>query len=130
MRARATLLAALTTAALFAESEAVRAEPACSAAAFPSLPDVRIVSVSAETDLAPHCKVAGVIGAETNFELLLPDKWNGKFVMGGGGGFVGSVVNIGPSILVPASELAFSTKATGGRDEARTISQRSRSSGF
>jgi feruloyl esterase len=37
--------------------------------------------------------VAGVIGTETNFELLLPEKWNGKFVMGGGGGFVGSVVN-------------------------------------
>jgi feruloyl esterase len=34
-----------------------------------------------------------VIGTETNFELLLPDDWNGKFVMGGGGGFVGSVVN-------------------------------------
>jgi feruloyl esterase len=37
--------------------------------------------------------VAGVIGTETNFELLLPDEWNGKFVMGGGGGFVGSVIN-------------------------------------
>jgi feruloyl esterase len=37
--------------------------------------------------------VAGVIGTETNFELLLPDDWNGKFVMGGGGGFVGSVMN-------------------------------------
>ena len=41
----------------------------------------------------PHCKVAGVIGTETNFELLLPDDWNGKFAMGGGGGFGGSVVN-------------------------------------
>jgi feruloyl esterase len=37
--------------------------------------------------------IAGVIGTETNFELLLPENWNGKFVMGGGGGFVGSVVN-------------------------------------
>ena len=34
-----------------------------------------------------------MIGAETSFQLLLPDDWNGKFVMGGGGGFVGSVVN-------------------------------------
>jgi len=34
-----------------------------------------------------------VIGTETDFELLLPDTWNGKFVFGGGGGFVGSVVN-------------------------------------
>jgi feruloyl esterase len=37
--------------------------------------------------------VAGVIGTETNFDLLLPTDWNGKFVMGGGGGFVGSVIN-------------------------------------
>jgi feruloyl esterase len=37
--------------------------------------------------------VAGVIGAEINFELRLPDDWNGKFVFGGGGGFVGSVMN-------------------------------------
>jgi feruloyl esterase len=51
---------------------------------YPSLP---------RAGLAPHCKVAGVIGTETHFELLLPDDWNGKFVMGGGGGFVGSVMN-------------------------------------
>ena len=93
MRAKATLAAALTTAAFFAGSGAVRAEPVCSARAFPSLPDVRIVSVAAHTDLAPHCKVAGVIGTETNVDLLLPDKWTGKFGMGGGGGFGGSVVN-------------------------------------
>ena len=54
---------------------------------------MRLVSATKETAPVPHCKVAGVIGAETNLELLLPDDWNGKFVMGGGGGFVGSVVN-------------------------------------
>ena len=59
----------------------------------PLLPDVTITSVTQETQPAPHCKVAGVIGPEIHFELLLPKKWNGKFVMGGGGGFVGLVVN-------------------------------------
>ena len=39
----------------------------------------------------PHCKVEGVIGTEIRFEILLPDDWNGKFLMGGGGGFVGSL---------------------------------------
>jgi len=67
--------------------------PVCNVASLPELPDVTITSVTPETEGAPHCKVAGVIGTETNFELLLPDEWNGKFVMGGGGGFVGSVVN-------------------------------------
>jgi feruloyl esterase len=40
-----------------------------------------------------HCKVLGTIGAEINFELLLPQSWNNRFVMGGGGGFSGSVQN-------------------------------------
>ena len=65
----------------------------CSLESLPSLPDVTITSVTQETEFAPHCKVAGVIGIETNFELLLPNDWNGKFVMGGGGGFVGEVIN-------------------------------------
>ena len=71
----------------------LHAEPVCSATAFPTLPDVRITSIAHETAPVPNCKVAGVIGTETNFELLLPEKWNGKFVMGGGGGFAGSIVN-------------------------------------
>jgi feruloyl esterase len=65
----------------------------CAVDTFQALPDVRLVAASQERSLAPHCKVTGVIGTETNFELLLPDVWNGKFVMGGGGGFVGAVVN-------------------------------------
>ena len=40
-----------------------------------------------------HCKVTGIIETEINFELLLPEAWNGHFMMGGGGGFVGSVQN-------------------------------------
>jgi feruloyl esterase len=65
----------------------------CSVEAMPELPDVKLTSVTEVSAAAPHCRVLGVIGTETNFELLLPDDWNGKFVMGGGGGFVGSVVN-------------------------------------
>jgi hypothetical protein len=40
-----------------------------------------------------YVEVKGVIGGTIRFELLLPDAWNGRFVMGGGGGFVGSVQN-------------------------------------
>ncbi len=49
--------------------------------------------IAADDALPEHCKVTGVIGPEINFELLLPQDWNGKFLMGGGGGFVGSVQN-------------------------------------
>ncbi len=63
------------------------------------LPDVVLESA---TPVAPalvgnlHAaavKVEGVIGGHIRFELLLPDSWNGRFVMGGGGGFVGTVQN-------------------------------------
>jgi feruloyl esterase len=67
--------------------------PGCTIASFRSLPEVRIISAEKEAEPVPHCKLLGVIGHQTHFELLLPDHWNGKFVMGGGGGFVGSVVN-------------------------------------
>jgi feruloyl esterase len=40
-----------------------------------------------------YVEVKGVIGEHIRFELLLPDEWNGRFVMGGGGGFVGTVQN-------------------------------------
>lgn len=57
------------------------------------LPDVKITSSEQVTTGKPHCKVLGVIGKEIKFEILLPDDWNNIFVMGGGGGFVGSIQN-------------------------------------
>ena len=63
------------------------------------LPDVVLESATAVAPAnlgAVHvaaAKVDGVIGGSIRFELLLPDAWNGRFVMGGGGGFVGTVQN-------------------------------------
>jgi hypothetical protein len=64
------------------------------------LPDVVLESATAVTpDLqkdphaVTHAQVKGVIGGTIRFELLLPETWNGRFVMGGGGGFVGSIQN-------------------------------------
>lgn len=64
------------------------------------LPEVVIESATpVAPDIAkdPHSvafvKVAGTIGGNIRFELLLPDSWNGRFAMGGGGGFVGTVQN-------------------------------------
>ena len=64
------------------------------------LPDVAITSAShrAAQESRPHSRVShtlvtGVIGGSIRFELLLPDEWNQRFVMGGGGGLVGSVQN-------------------------------------
>src|SRR2546423_10697434 len=64
------------------------------------LPDVTLDSVpqikgdpQKKQNAAPYVQVKGVIGEHIRFELLLPDSWNGRFVMGGGGGFVGSIQN-------------------------------------
>jgi feruloyl esterase len=65
-----------------------------------TLPDIKIgeaVAVPAATGgaiRAAHCRVTGVIGTEIRFSLLLPDTWNGKFMMGGGGAFVGTLDNM------------------------------------
>jgi len=66
--------------------------------------------VTAQAAPVPHCKVAGVIGTETNFELLLPETWNGKFAMGGGGGFVGSVMNT--SLMYGSLQAGYATVGT------------------
>lgn len=55
--------------------------------------DVRIILVIIGVILVLYCKLYGVVGMEINFELFFLEVWNGKFVMGGGGGFVGLVVN-------------------------------------
>jgi len=86
------------------------AGPACAIESLLELPDVRITSVTEESQFAPHCKVAGVIGTETHFELLLPEDWNGKFVMGGGGGFVGMVVNT--ALVYGALQSGYATVGT------------------
>jgi len=72
------------------------------------LPDVTILSVEAKASdtiaspapwippayiSKPFCRVMGRISKEINFELLLPQAWNGRFLMSGGGGFVGTIQN-------------------------------------
>ena len=64
------------------------------------LPDVRLTSITREevpaddgTGRIAYYDVEGVIGGTIQFELLLPDQWNERLVMGGGGGFVGTVQN-------------------------------------
>ena len=52
-----------------------------------------VAAAATGTVKVPHCRVAGVIGTEIKFSLLMPDAWNHKFLMGGGGGFVGTIDN-------------------------------------
>jgi hypothetical protein len=77
------------------------AESDCAAMTSLAIEDVHITQAAAvqptaaqrAAGRAPLCRVAGVIGAEIHFVALLPDNWNRRFVMGGGGGYVGAVDN-------------------------------------
>lgn len=72
------------------------------------LPDVTILNVESKTSDSirvpepwlpvvvikkPFCRVTGRIGKEVHFEILLPQQWNERFLMSGGGGFVGAIHN-------------------------------------
>ena len=78
------------------------------------LPDVTVSEAAAVPAAssgpirAAHCRVSGVIGTEIRFQLLLPDNWNQKFFMGGGGGFVGSIQNSAQTTV----NLGFATAGT------------------
>src|SRR5690349_14815587 len=71
----------------------------CSHLVMLKLPDVKVTDATAVPASASggvraaHCRVNGVIGGDIKFTLLMPDEWNRKFMMGGGGGFVGQVQN-------------------------------------
>lgn len=58
------------------------------------LPDVFNLQSDTVNEGSVYCKLTGTISREINFELLLPHQWNERFVMGGGGGFVGSIQNV------------------------------------
>jgi feruloyl esterase len=117
------LLAALVLAGIVTGAPAVRAADrmACSELTTLTLPEVKITeaetvpAASSGAITAPHCRVAGVIGTEIRFSLLLPDTWNRKFVMGGGGGFVGDVDNqaIQPAyVATPVVNAGYATVGT------------------
>ncbi|NKB99140.1 MAG: tannase/feruloyl esterase family alpha/beta hydrolase [Pseudomonadales bacterium] len=69
-----------------------------------SYPDVAMYEAKSIAAPVPHCKAKGLIGGNINFSVWLPKEWNGRFVMGGAGGFVRPEDNqalrlIGPSVL-------------------------------
>jgi feruloyl esterase len=66
-----------------------RAQVDCEALKGFTAPDVTITTAVRAMTPVPMCRVDGVIGTEIHFALWLPDTWNGKFVMGGQGGYAG-----------------------------------------
>ena len=80
------------------------------------LPDVTINSV----ELSKNQKfviVLGTISKEIEFELLIPEEWNVRFFMGGGGGFVSGIQNSMRNII----NMGYATAGTNTGHEGHTL---------
>ncbi|HET9636720.1 MAG TPA: tannase/feruloyl esterase family alpha/beta hydrolase [Gemmatimonadaceae bacterium] len=75
------------------------ASNACANLKTVALDDVRLTDVVDVRDSvgdiynirSPHCRVSGVIGQSIRFTAILPNDWNQRVLMGGNGGFAGSI---------------------------------------
>lgn len=78
----------------------VTAQQACDALSGKTLAATTLtaVTVAASGTLPTYCKVNGTIAPSLNFEMRLPQAWNGKMYYGGGGGYNGAI----PGLSVPA----------------------------
>ena len=66
----------------------VTAQQACAALSGKTIAGATLtaVAVPASAAVPTYCKVNGTIAPSLNFEMRLPDAWNGKLYYGGGGG--------------------------------------------
>jgi pimeloyl-ACP methyl ester carboxylesterase len=122
MALRFGLTGALASAVSFlALSGAAHAQITCESLAGFRAPDVRITKAAPASSPVPLCKVDGVIGKEINFSVWLPEAWNGKFVMGGQGGFAGRVENQAMTLQALQKGYATAGTDTGHSSPARGI---------
>ena len=50
--------------------------------------------ISASGTAPTYCKVSGTLAPALNFEIRLPDAWNGKLYYAGGGGYDGVMTEL------------------------------------
>ena len=53
------------------------------------LVEIHATAIAADSTVAAHCRVTGLLSPEIAFEVSLPAKWNGRFYMIGNGGHAG-----------------------------------------
>ena len=82
-----------------AKTTVVTARTACTILSGKSIGGATLATVVVKANEATpsYCKVSGTLAPSLNFEIRLPDAWNGKVYYGGGGGYDGSI----PPLSVP-----------------------------
>ena len=82
------------------EATTVTAQAACAKLSGKTIGGAPLAAVVVRQEgAAPaYCKVNGTIAPSLNFEIRMPEDWNGKLYYAGGGGYGGSI----PKLSVPA----------------------------
>lgn len=104
-------------------SPAVTAQQACTSLQGKTISAGAVVSavaVAASGVVPTYCKVSAHIEPTLNFELRLPDAWNGKLHYGGGGGYNGSVPPLGGPTL-NALNKGFATVSSDSGHQANVL---------
>jgi pimeloyl-ACP methyl ester carboxylesterase len=121
-RVTGTTLAAVVLAACGGHDDAtaptakVSARQACAALSGKTVGGATLtaVAVAASGAVPTYCKVNGTLDPSLNFELRLPDAWNGKLYYGGGGGYNGSI----PDLVLPALMQGYAAVASDSGHQA------------
>jgi Tannase and feruloyl esterase len=81
-------------------AQSITAQQACTALAGKTIAGATLAAaaVPASGAVPTYCKVNGTLAPSLNFEMRLPDAWNGKLYYGGGGGYNGAI----PGLSLPA----------------------------
>ncbi|MEQ1780155.1 MAG: tannase/feruloyl esterase family alpha/beta hydrolase [Hyphomonadaceae bacterium] len=77
-------------------TSSISALTACQTLSGKTLENAKLTTTLVEaTKSTPiYCKVSGTIAPKLNFEIRLPDAWNGKLYYGGGGGYNGVIPDL------------------------------------
>lgn len=88
----------------------VTAQQACVALAGKTIAGATVAAaaVAASGPVPIYCKVSGTLAPSLNFEMRLPENWNGKLHYGGGGGYNGSIPGLAGTNLV-ALNMGYAT---------------------
>ena len=79
-----------------ATSPVVSAQMACATLSGKAIGGATLTTavIPASATVPMYCKVNGTLAPALNFEIRLPDAWNGKLYYAGGGGYDGSITEV------------------------------------
>lgn len=84
----------------------VTAQQACSTLSGKTIAGATLtaVAVAASGTVPTYCRASGTIAPKLNFEMRLPETWNGKLYYGGGGGYNGAIPGLTGTNLTALSK--------------------------